>query len=285
MDTACVIDLHAHTRASDGSDTPAQLLAQAAAVGISVLAVTDHDTVEAVAESQELGRSLGVEVLPGCEISATCANMVVHVLAYGPGLLEPATARTLVQYRDERMHRNEQLGARLHALTGVGLPDALAIAGPSRLSRAHFARALVSAGVVASIPEAFEHWLGPHAPAYVASPAMSIEATVRLVHATGGVLVLAHPGRIEAAARDRIVATAVAAGVDGLEVWHSEHAPEEQARWARHAKQGGLLATGGSDYHGLHKPGVHLGTGRDGNVAVPPPALAALRACLAALAP
>jgi len=280
-----MIDLHAHTLASDGSDRPEELVAAAAAAGVEVLAVTDHDTVAAVAAARAAGERLGVEVLAGCEVTATVGDRVVHVLLYGSGLLEPDLADAVQVGRRGRDDRNRAIGERLERLTGVGYDDAVAVAGDSVLSRAHFARALIARGAVADVAEAFDRYLSSGRPAYVPAPSVSVTDAVALAAKAGGVAVLAHPGRLAAGERDRVVGEALEAGVDGVEVWHSQHDPELcrslDALVARH----GLLATGGSDYHGRHKPDVRVGTGAGGNVAVPGERLAALRDRLASFGP
>jgi 3',5'-nucleoside bisphosphate phosphatase len=280
-----MIDLHAHTLASDGSDRPDELVAAAAAAGVEVLAVTDHDTVEAVAAARAAGLRLGVEVVAGCEVTATVGDRVVHVLLYGEGLLEPDLADAVGVARRGRDERNRAIGERLQQLTGVGHDDAVEVAGDCALSRAHFARALVARGAVADVAEAFDRYLSSGRPAYVPAPSVSVTDAVALAAKAGGVAVLAHPGRLAAGERDRVVAEALEAGVDGVEVWHSQHDAtlrrSLEALVARH----GLLATGGSDYHGRHKPDVRVGTGAGGNVTVPGEHLAALRDRLASAGP
>ena len=234
------VDLHAHTLASDGGDTPEALVAGAARAGLELLAVTDHDTVEGVGAAVEAGARLGVEVLPGCEITSRVLGRAVHLLAYGAGLLAPgALDRVRAARRDlaEREHR---------ALIGHGTADA------------------------------FERYLSDQRPAYVAAPSLPLSGAVELVHDLGGVALLAHPGRLAPAEREGVVAEAIAAGVDGLEVWHPEHHPAEQRHWLAAVRRHGLLATGGSDHHGVHNPTVRLG-----GVAVPRQAAAELEELLA----
>jgi 3',5'-nucleoside bisphosphate phosphatase len=275
------VDLHAHTLASDGSDRPEELVAAAAAAGVGTLAVTDHDTVAAVAEARAAGERLGVEVLAGCEVTATVGDRVVHVLVYGEGLLEPDLADAVEVARRGRDERNLTIGERLERLCGVGHADAVELACGSALSRAHFARALVARGAVADVAEAFDRYLSSGRPAYVPAPSVSVTDAVALAAKAGGVAVLAHPGRLAPAERDRVVAEALEAGVDGVEVWHSQHDQALCRSLAALAERRGLLATGGSDYHGRHKPDVHLGSGAGGNVDVPGERLAALRHRLA----
>jgi 3',5'-nucleoside bisphosphate phosphatase len=273
-----MLDLHAHTVASDGGDRPDELAAAAAAAGVGVLAVTDHDSVAGVAEARAAGRRLGVEVLAGCELTAAVGGRVVHVLVYGEGLLEPDLADAVEVAGRGREERNLAIGERLERLTGVGHADAVAVAGDSVLSRAHFARALVAAGAVTDVAEAFDRYLSSGRPAYVPAPSVSAGDAVALAAKAGGVAVLAHPGRLDPAERDRVLGEALEAGVDGIEVWHSQHDPELRRSLAALAERHGLLATGGSDYHGRHKPGVRVGSGAGGNVAVPREHLDALLA-------
>jgi 3',5'-nucleoside bisphosphate phosphatase len=280
-----VIDLHAHTLASDGSDRPEELVAAAAAAGVEVLAVTDHDTVAAVPAARAAGERLGVEVLAGCEVTASAGDRVVHVLLYGEGLLEPDLADAVQVARRGRDGRNRAIGERLERLTGVGYADAVRVAGASALSRAHFARALIARGAVADVAEAFDRYLSSGRPAYVPAPSVSVTDAVALTAKAGGVAVLAHPGRLAPAERDRVLGEALDAGVDGVEVWHSQHDAGLRRSLAALTERHGLLATGGSDYHGRHKPDVRVGTGTGGNVAVPSERLAALRDRLASSGP
>jgi hypothetical protein len=245
-----------------------------------VLAVTDHDTLAAVEAARTVGRRLGVEVLTGCELTTEAEGEVVHLLAYGDGLAAADVDARCSAVLGGREARNRAIGERLQLLTGIGYQDAVACAGGAALSRAHFARALVARGVAGDVADAFERWLGPGRPGYVAAPALPLAEAVAMVHAAGAVAVVAHPGRLPAASRERVLAACVEAGADGLEAWHPQHDGEEQRRWAGRAERHGLLATGGSDYHGRHKPGIELGRGAGGTLAVPAEAVAELRARL-----
>ena len=260
-------------------------MAAAAAAGVGVLAVTDHDSVAGVAEARAAGERLGVEVLAGCELTATVGDRVVHVLLYGEGLLEPDLAHAVEMARRGRHERNLAIGERLARLCGVGYDDAVRVAGASALSRAHFARAMVARGAVADVAEAFDRYLSSGRPAYVPAPAVPVTDAVALAAKAGGVAVLAHPGRLAGGERDRVLAEALEAGIDGIEVWHSQHDAELRRSLAALAERRGLLATGGSDYHGRHKPDVRVGTGCAGNVTVPPECLESLRQRLAPPSP
>jgi predicted metal-dependent phosphoesterase TrpH len=271
-----LVDLHVHTTASDGSDPPELLVAAAAAVGIGVLAVTDHDTTTAVPAAQQAGRRLGVQVLAGCELTTTIADRVVHLLVYGQGLLDPQLTEQIQAARQGRQQRNHAIGQRLQQLTGVGYQQAIQVAGGSALSRAHFARALLAAGVVTEVAEAFDRYLSAGRPAYVPAPSVPLADAVALASKAGGVAVLAHPGRLPPSDRDRVLQEALAAGIDGIEVWHPQHDPKLRRSLHQLVRRHDLVATGGSDYHGHHKPNIHLGT-----PAVPGQALDTLRDRLA----
>jgi len=276
-----LVDLHTHTLASDGSDRPRGLVAAAAAAGVGVLAVTDHDTVAAVAEARIAGQAVGIDVVAGCELTASVDGRVVHILLYGDGLLEPDLAEAVEVARYGRQERNLAIGERLHRLTGVGYREAAELAGASALSRAHFARALIAAGAVADVAEAFDRYLSAGRPAYVPAPSVSVTDAVAIAGKAGGVAVLAHPGRLAPKERARVLALALEAGIDGMEVWHPQHNAELRWSLAELVERRGLLATGGSDYHGRHKPDARIGTGVDGNVAVSRELLDALRERLA----
>jgi 3',5'-nucleoside bisphosphate phosphatase len=241
--------------------------------------------VAGVAEARAAGERLGVEVLAGCELSATVGDRVVHVLLYGEGLLEPDLAHAVEVARRGRSERNLAIGERLERLCGVGYDDAVRVAGASALSRTHFARAMVARGAVADVAEAFDRYLSSGRPAYVPAPAVPVPDAVALAAKAGGVAVLAHPGRLAAGERDWVLAQALEAGIDGIEVWHPQHDAELRRSLAALAERRGLLATGGSDYHGRHKPDVRVGTGCAGNVTVPPDCLASLRQRLASPSP
>jgi predicted metal-dependent phosphoesterase TrpH len=208
-------------------------------------------------------------------------DRVVHVLLYAEGLLKPDLAQAVEVSRRGRDERNLAVGERLERLCGVGYADAVEVAGASALSRAHFARALIARGAVADVAEAFDRYLSSGRPAYVPGPSVPVTDAVALAAKAGGVAVLAHPGRLAPAERDRVVNGALEAGIDGIEVWHSQHDMGLRRSLTALVERRGLLATGGSDYHGRHKPDVHLGTGLDGNTAVPTGCLDALRSRLA----
>ncbi len=285
-----VIDLHTHSTVSDGSETPGAVVELAAAAGCSALALTDHDSLAGLAEAGRTAAQLGVRLVPGCEVScrkpspppgAPRIEGSVHVLVYfvepGPGPLQDE----LVKLRADRAVRNRELAARLGELgTGVTYEDVLAEAGDEGgMGRPHFARALVRAGAAQDIDDAFDRWLADGRPAYVPKARLDPTDVARLAHGSGGVAVMAHPLSTGLGPRqlERLVAELADGGLDGLEATYSSYDPDQRAVLRRMAARTGLVATGGSDFHGTFKPGLYVGSGR-GDLDVPDDVLDALEA-------
>lgn len=243
-------DLHTHSTASDGTLAPADLVRQASRRGLSLIALTDHDTTSGLDEAIEAGASLGVRVIPGIELSTDVTAGEVHMLGYGIDPRNDTLQQTLASYRQSRLERAERIIARLRGL-GVDLPEGSvrASSDDASLGRPHIARAMVAAGHVNSVSEAFDRFLGNDKPAYVASERKPtpVEA-IQLILAAGGLPVHAHPFTSDAF--PDLLADLVAAGLAGIEVYYAEYTPERRETLARIAAEHGLLATGGSDYHG-----------------------------------
>lgn len=251
--------------------------------GLRAIAITDHDTFEGYHAAVEPARELGFELLCGVELSTRLAekpNRPTHLLAYF--LHEPPSPEFvawLAALQQARRERNERLAARLRELNfDIRLADAEAL-GRSITGRVHFARLLRDQGHVASIDEAFDRYLGDEAPAFVQMQEPPIEEAIRLVRASGGVPVIAHPVRLglNPNTEEALFARLKDAGLMGLEVYHSDHDPAASARYLGLARTLQLAVTGGSDYHGSIKPQIVLGSGR-GNVQVPYAILNGLRA-------
>lgn len=255
------IDLHTHSTASDGTDTPAELVRHAAAAGLDVVALTDHDTTrghaEAIAALPE-----GLTLVTGAELSCRADGISMHMLAYLFDPEEPALLAERELVRDDRVPRAKAMIAKLNALgVPVTWEQVARIAGDGSVGRPHIASALVELGVVATVSDAFTgEWLADGGRAWVEKHETDPFEAVRLVKAAGGVCVLAHPA---AAKRGRtvpesMIAELAAAGLDGLEVDHMDHDPAARARLRGLARELGLLVTGSSDYHGSRKT-VSLG--------------------------
>jgi hypothetical protein len=292
-----VIDLHTHSSVSDGSERPGAVVERAAASGCSALALTDHDSVAGLAEAKARAAELGIRLVPGCEVScrrpsgASVPGGSVHVLVYladngasSPGADGGPLYDELVALRGDRAARNRALAARLVELgVDVRYEDVVAEAGSEEgVGRPHFARALVKAGAAEDVDDAFDRWLGNDGPAYVSKARLDAGDVVRLAHASGGIAVLAHPlsTGLEPAPLERLVRDMAADGLDGIEAVYASYRPDQRAGLRGVAKRAGLLATGGSDFHGSFKPGLEVGTGR-GDLRVPDDVLDELDARLA----
>jgi 3',5'-nucleoside bisphosphate phosphatase len=258
------IDLHTHSLVSDGTDTPAELVRKAHAVGLDVVALTDHDTFDGLDEAAAESERLGILLVRGMELSCSRGGDSVHVLAYGVDPANPALAAEMARVRDGRLGR---LAGVLAKLAELGVPvseaEVMAQVGDSpSVGRPHIADALIKAGHVRDRQEAFDRFLADGGPAHVHRYTIEVERGIDLVHEAGGLAVIAHPwgrGReyvlpsrvLEALARDH--------GLDGIEVDHQDHDSETRERLRALADGLGLLATGASDYHGVGKLDHDLG--------------------------
>ena len=269
------IDLHAHTTASDGSLTPAELVGKAHALGLTALAVTDHDTLAGLAEARAAARGIGLDLVPGVELSVEDDAGRFHLLGYGFDPGNDALAQTLITLRRSRAARNEQMAQKMAALgLPVTMDDVRAEAGEDAqvIARPHFARALIKKGVVTSVAEAFDKYLSTGKPLYLPKEVLTPHDAIALIHGAGGVAVMAHPGLVpldEAALADRLESLAREDGLDGLEAYYSQHSPADTDRFLALAAHLGLLVTGGSDFHGIAKPHVPLGVVFNGKPASP----------------
>ncbi|KPI26239.1 PHP domain protein [Actinobacteria bacterium OK074] len=250
------IDLHAHSTASDGTDTPAELVRNAAAAGLDVVALTDHDTTRGYAEAIT-ALPAGLTLVPGAELSCRIDGVSMHMLAYLFDPEEPALLAERELVRDDRVPRARGMVAKLQELgVPVTWEQIARIAGDGSVGRPHVATALVELGVVPTVSDAFtEEWLADGGRAFVEKHETDPFEAVRLVKAAGGVTVFAHPA---AAKRGRTVpesaiAELAAAGLDGIEADHMDHDPDVRTHLRGLAKELGLLATGSSDYHGSRK--------------------------------
>jgi len=250
------IDLHTHSTASDGTDSPADLVRKAAAAGLDVVALTDHDTTRGHAEALA-ALPAGLTLVTGAELSCRLDGVGVHMLAYLFDPAEPALLAERELVRDDRVPRARGMVAKLNALgVPVTWEQVARIAGDGSVGRPHVATALVELGVVASVDHAFTpQWLADGGRAHVEKHETDPFEALRLIKGAGGVAVFAHPA---AAKRGRTVPESVMAelaeaGLDGIEVDHMDHDPGTRARLRGLAKELGLLVTGSSDYHGSRK--------------------------------
>lgn len=268
------VDLHTHTHFSDGLLAPEALVALAFERQLAILAITDHDSVAGLSRAMSALRApaaagVSLELIPGIEISTAQDGMDLHVLglyvdAEHAGLLEH-----LARFRGERVARARAIVERLGQ---IGVPvdgeRVLGLAGPGVVGRPHVAQALIEAGHVEGVDEAFRRYLGALGSAFVPRPAFSPEQAIEIIHAAGGVSVLAHPGASLAVS---VIEGLVAGGLRGIEIWHPQHGIATVRRYRELARRLGLLESGGSDYHGP-------GRGADlGDMPVPLAAVARLK--------
>jgi len=281
-----VIDLHTHSTVSDGSDPPERIPALAAAAGCSAVALTDHDSLAGLAAARASAAAAGVTLVPGCEVSCKASGLdgeagSAHLLVYFVDEGDHPLAEELVRLRGERLERNRRLAARLGELGfPVDYDAVVARAGSEEgTGRPHFAQELVARGHVPDVDDAFARLLGNGRPAYVPKARLTPADVARMARASGGVAVLAHPLSLalEPRALERRVVELAEAGLVGIEATYARYSVDQRAMLRRMAKRNGLVATGGSDYHGTLKPDLQVGCGR-GDLRVDDSVLEALAA-------
>ncbi|MFI6438877.1 PHP domain-containing protein [Streptomyces sp. NPDC050759] len=250
------IDLHCHSTASDGTDTPAELVRNAAAAGLDVVALTDHDTTRGY-DAAIAALPMGLTLVTGAELSCRIGGVSMHMLAYLFDPEEPALLAERELVRDDRVPRARGMVTRLQELgVPVTWEQVARIAGDGSVGRPHVATALVELGVVASVDDAFTgDWLADGGRAYVEKHETDPFEAIRLVKGAGGVTVFAHPGASKRGhtVPESAIAEMAAAGLDGIEVDHMDHDEDTRVRLRGLAKELGLLTTGSSDYHGSRK--------------------------------
>ncbi|MDD5556023.1 MAG: PHP domain-containing protein [bacterium] len=240
-----IIDLHVHTNASDGLHGPAGIVRMAGQLGVGVVAVADHDTVDGIDEAVAAG---GVRVVPAVEINAYSGDVECHILGYFISHRDPALRRALAALREARLRRMRLIVEKLGLLgVEVRAEEILALAGAGTVGRPHIARALVGRGHAASIREAFDRYIGDGKPAYAPRSKMTPAEAIGLVRRAGGVAVLAHPGLWGA---DGLVEQLAGEGIEGIEVYANNHSERDVVKYRDIARRLGLIMTGGSDYHG-----------------------------------
>lgn len=268
------IDLHIHSTASDGTLPPDVLVAEARARGLTAMALADHDSVDGVETALATGAKLGIRVVKGVELSARTADgRDMHILGYR---IDHKDARFLERLADLRERRRVRAMRMIQALRNGGYrldPDeVMQMAGGGSVGRAHIARALEATGRVKSQGAAFRDLIGHGKPFYVAKPGVTPADIIALIRSACGIPVLAHPGVTRV---DDLFGELAAAGLQGIEVWHAEHSARDVKRYSEIARRRGMVATGGSDYHG---PTASGGGRRIGCIEVPDSVLDALDA-------
>lgn len=267
-----IIDLHTHSTASDGSDRPARVIELAAGAGLEMVALTDHDTQEGLAEAKAAAGRVGIVLIPGVELSLQYdtggMHLIVLWLTPGPGPLQDR----LQSLQDGRGSRNERI---VELLCDAGMPvtieEILEEAGGGSVGRPHIAAVMMKRGYVDDIRTAFDEWLGTGRPAYVGRLRLEPEEAIGLARESGAVPVLAHPHTLNittAPDMAELLTRLRGAGLVGLEAIYSSYHAHERAGYADLARRFGLLVSGGSDYHGTYKPGLQIGSGY-GDLVIP----------------
>lgn len=243
-------DLHSHTRASDGTCTPAENVRLAREQGLAAVAITDHDTAAGIAEAVEAGRQAGVEVIPGVEISSVANGQDIHVLGYYIPYESAPFVERLARLRDVRHERNKMMVEKLRE-RGIDISLEAIYSRKQdtekNIGRPHIAEELMRMGVVQSVSEAFDKYLGKGGTAYTNPKRMTPQEAIKLIREAGGVAVLAHPGIY---GDDELVESLIVYGLDGIEVWHPDHDAEAVERYRKLGEEYGCILTGGSDFHG-----------------------------------
>lgn len=250
-------DLHCHSTCSDGSLTPAQLIALAKAKGLNGLSITDHDGVEAYPSAFELAAEHGIQMIPGAEFSSHLGEKSVHILAYSFDTSNPELLAFCKKHRERRYSRNEQI---LQKLSKEGYEitlEELLKSAPATVGRPHIAKLLVEKGYVPDIVTAFKRHIGDGKKCYVPGVKISIEETLAVIHSAKGLAVLAHPHLYQSG---KFVRKVLEYPFDGLETRYARLSTRQNAPWIALAQEKNLFQTGGSDFHGAMKPAIDLGS-------------------------
>jgi 3',5'-nucleoside bisphosphate phosphatase len=253
------VDLHFHSTASDGKYKPAELIAKAAALGLKVIALTDHDSIEGITPAMEAAKAYpDLTFIPGVEISTDLPDGEAHILGYFIDYTNPEFKKELEKFRDSRTGRGRRMVEKLGGL-GIKIDWARvqAIAGDGAIGRPHVAQAMLEKGYIKTFEEAFDKYIGHGGPAYVEREKMTPEEAVKLILRAKGIPVLAHPFTVKNPAA--MVKSLKAAGLMGIEAYYKDNTPKVTQNTLKLAKTYGLIATGGTDYHGISDNEVMLG--------------------------
>lgn len=274
------IDLHAHSDASDGTLSPSELVREAKAAGLAALALTDHDTVKGIKEARDAAKEAGIELVPGIELSTSFKETEVHMVGLLIDETSPELLKHVRRFLDSRKDRNQKMYEKLREEGFDISKEKLCEMFPKAvLTRAHVARFLLEKGYIKSMQEAFDKYVGDGCRCYVPREKISPGQAVRLIHAAGGIAVLAHPALYRISSEDmrRLLDECKQDGLDAIEAFYSTYQPDDARRIRTLADEYGLALSGGSDFHGSNKPHIRLGCGT-GRLFVPYELLNRLRA-------
>ena len=264
-----MIDLHTHTTASDGSYTPSGLVRYAMSKGLKAIAITDHDTLDGLPEAMEEAERLGLEVVPGVEISVDF-QPEMHMLGYFLYGGYTSMNGILKELKEKRSERNPKIIKRLNELgMNINMEEVEALARGGVTGRPHIARVMIEKGYVASVAEAFDKYLASGRPAYFSKEKLTPEQGIEEISKAGGLPVLAHPIYLDRneTELDLLLGNLSRAGLKGIEAYYSENTDDQTKELLKLAGWNSLFVTGGSDFHGSFKPDIEIGTGR-GNLSI-----------------
>ncbi len=241
------VDLHMHTTHSDGFYSTSEIVYKAKELGLDAISITDHDSTNAIEEALVLGKELGIEIIPGVEISSEHNGKEVHILGYFFDHTNKEFARYLNFFREERIKRAERIVKKLEILgLHISFEDIIAVSKNSAIGRPHIAQAMVNKGLVSSYYEAFNKYIGNGCPAHEKKVHLSPESAYKIITDAGGLSFIAHPGFMP----EEMLKELIESGVDGIEVYHPSHPPQKIKFYKGIVSEYYLLESGGSDYHG-----------------------------------
>ncbi len=258
MQTNKFADLHVHTKFSDGTWAPKEVIEEAKKNSLSAIAITDHDCVDAIAESFEIAKSYDIELIPAIELSAETDNADVHILGYMIDWESQVFKKQIKDVCQSRVERIKEIVERLKNYNvNIDINSVFKLSGCGSAGRLHIAQIMLEEGYVSNIKEAFNKYIGDKSPCYVKGFQLSPKEAISMIDEVGGIPILAHPRLLES---DELVLDFVDDGIRGLEVYHSDHSQSDSRHYLEMAKKYDLLITGGSDFHGDAKVGSSLGS-------------------------
>jgi hypothetical protein len=250
------VDLHLHTTASDGSYTPTELVNKARDLGFSAIAITDHDTVGGIEEGLKVAKELGIELIPGIEMNTDYENTEIHILGYYLDYQNEKFLNILADLKEARYNRIRKIVTKLNNLgLEIDFDEASQLADGGALGRPHIAQIMLNKGYVKKWSQAFDQYIAKGAPAYVERKKITPKEAIEIIKKAGGIPVIAHPALME---RDDLLENLLEWGIEGIEVYHTEHDRVDSQRYLEYAKDNNLLITGGSDCHGPERKGEIL---------------------------
>ena len=269
-----IIDLHVHSTASDGTYTPKEVAELAKKIGLSAIALTDHDTIDGLQEFQETGKALGMETIAGIEFAALWPQHhrpEIHIVGLGFDPKHPALLERMTEIKESRDIRNQKMCEKLSSIgLHITLEEVSANAGGEIITRAHFANVLLQKGYIAKKEDAFSRYISTGLPGYVEREFLSPELCICTIKEAGGAAILAHPTLygLNTEQLEELCVELIPYGLDGVECQYSTYSSTETKTITALAEKMHLLPSGGSDFHGKNKPNIHLGSGKS-NLAIP----------------